>query len=83
MVKELDSEFPFGFDDQLFEVKGSGEQRPYKAMWYETDDIMYLIKFDKYINTRSKDVIKSADKQLRMEEEAGEDTGAEFEMDED
>ena len=60
LIKKIDSEYPYGFDEELFEVKGEGKNS-YKAMWFETDDVLYLIKFDKYLNTRAKELEKDDD----------------------
>lgn len=68
LVKQIDNEYPYGFDEELFEVKTDGKSKSYKAMWFETDEVLYLIKFDKYLHNRAKDIIKSADRELEMEE---------------
>lgn len=43
--REIAKQFPFGFENQFIDMK-TADGKGYKALLIETDDLIYLIKFN-------------------------------------
>lgn len=47
LINQLFSAFPLGFEDRLITVS-DGKNGSYKGLVWDTDEVTYLVKFDKF-----------------------------------